>query len=89
VTIERVVWTDQAKDDFRWLHSQDKALARRVAHLVEAITLDPFAGIGKPEPLKFNLRGHWSRRVNREHRLVYRVEGTTLVIVAARYHYTP
>jgi toxin YoeB len=86
MTIERVVWTDQAKDDFRWLHSQDRSLARRVLDLIDAITVTPFTGIGKPEPLTFNLRGHWSRWINREHRLVYRVEGTTLVIVAARYH---
>lgn len=62
-------------------------MALRILELVEAALREPHAGIGKPEPLKHELRGCWSRRIDQEHRLVYRVEGEEVVILAARYHY--
>lgn len=69
-----------------WL-APDRNLLKRINQLIEAIGRDPFAGIGKPEPLKHQLSGYWSRRINEEHRLVCRVEGETLVIVQCRVHY--
>ena len=62
-------------------------MALRILELVEATLREPHAGIGKPEPLKHELRGCWSRRIDQEHRLVYRVEGEEVVFLAARYHY--
>ena len=63
-------------------------MARRLIKLIEATARDPFAGIGKPEPLKHALAGCWSRRIDGEHRLVYRVlDDGTLVVLQARYHY--
>lgn len=62
-------------------------MLKRINQLIEAIGRDPFAGIGKPEPLKHQLSGYWSRRINEKHRLVYRVEGETLVNVQCSYHY--
>lgn len=62
-------------------------MALRILELVEATLREPHAGIGKPEPLKHELRGCWSRRIDQEHRLVYRVEGEEVVFLAARYHH--
>lgn len=65
----------------------DRKTALRVLDLVEAVLRDPFAGIGKPEPLKFTLSGAWSRRVTEEHRLVYLVRADRIDFLQARYHY--
>jgi toxin YoeB len=59
---------------------------RRINQLIQACLRNPFAGIGKPEPLRENLAGYWSRRIDEEHRLVYRLVGELLVILACRYH---
>ncbi|MBL1436432.1 MAG: Txe/YoeB family addiction module toxin [Rhodobacteraceae bacterium] len=66
---------------------QDKVITRKINGLIKEIQRHPFEGTGKPEPLKGNLSGFWSRRINREHRLVYRVKGNTLEIAQCRYHY--
>ena len=65
----------------------DRATALRVLQLVEDVLRDPFHGIGKPEPLKYELAGAWSRRITQEHRLVYRVSAQRIDFVQARYHY--
>ena len=65
----------------------DRRVALRIFDLVEAIVRQPFAGIGKPEPLKYILAGCWSRRITQEHRLVYRVSGKYVYFLQARYHY--
>jgi len=65
----------------------DRKLALRTLQLVEAVLADPFAGIGKPEPLKHDLAGCWSRRITQEHRIVYRVTPDRIYILQARYHY--
>lgn len=72
-----------------YLHWQkhDKTIARKVNTLIKECQRRPFEGTGKPEPLKGNLSGFWSRRINREHRLVYRIKGNTLEIAQCRYHY--
>lgn len=74
------------KDLVYWIET-DRNTALRVMDLVDAVIRDPFIGIGKPEPLKNVLAGAWSRRVTREHRLVYRVGESEIVFLQARYHY--
>jgi toxin YoeB len=78
--------------DFAWedyLHWQltDKSMLRRLNALIKEIQRDPFVGIGKPEPLKGNLSGYWSRRIDSEHRIVYKIDASALVIAQCRGHY--
>jgi toxin YoeB len=84
--IERLAWTAAAWDDTLHWQSQDRRQLRRINQLIQACLRDPFAGIGKPEPLRENLAGCWSRRINEEHRLVYQLYGEFLMILACRYH---
>ena len=65
----------------------DKKILKRINDLIKAISRDPFEGVGKPEPLRHGLSGYWSRRINDEHRLVYKVEGEDLLIAMCWYHY--
>ena len=69
-----------------WVRT-DRKIALRVIELVEAVIRDPFQGVGKPEPLKHELAGCWSRRISPEHRLVYRISGARVDFLQARYHY--
>ena len=83
----RLVFEDQGWEDYRsWRRADRKTLAR-INKLIEDVRRDPFAGIGKPEPLKHELTGAWSRRIDDEHRLVYLVTEAEIIILAARYHY--
>ena len=75
------------REDLAWWVRHDRAVALRVLELVEAVLADPFAGIGKPEPLRFYLRGCWSRRITQEHRLVYLVRDDRVDFLQGRYHY--
>lgn len=75
------------REDLAWFIKNDRKAALKVLELVEGIIADPFAGIGKPEQLRFELTGCWSRRVTREHRLVYRVASDRIDFLQARYHY--
>jgi toxin YoeB len=84
---ERLAWTAAAWEDYLYWHGQDRKQLRRINQLIQACLRDPFVGIGKPEPLRENLSDRWLRRIDDEHRLVYRLEGGTLVILACRYHY--
>jgi toxin YoeB len=82
-----VHWTSQAERDRRhWRHGDRRILAK-IERRVEDILEHPFAGIGKPEPLRYEWSGYWSRRITGEHRLVYRVEGSTVFIAQCRFHY--
>lgn len=76
-----------ALEDLRVWVTTDRRKARRILELIEHCLRDPFKGPGKPEPLRHVLGGCWSRRIDREHRLVYRVEADRLIILACRYHY--
>jgi toxin YoeB len=76
-----------AWDDFLYWLATDRKTARRITRLIDEIQRDPFTGIGKPEPLKGELSGYWSRRVDDEHRLVYRADDNEIKILKARYHY--
>lgn len=81
------VWADEAWQDYLWWKAKDPQVHKRINRLVEAIAKDPFRGIGKPEPLKHEWTGYWSRRVTEEHRLVYKVAQGRMFIVACRYYY--
>lgn len=76
-----------AFDTFNEWSKTDKKIAKRLLNLIKDIQRNPFEGIGKPEPLKHHLSGYWSRRINKEHRIVYRVENDTIIIVSCKYHY--
>ena len=84
----KLCFTASAWEDYVWFQQHDRKLLKRVNQLIQDVLRSPFEGIGKPEPLKGNLSGHWSRRINDEHRLVYRAEAGQVVVVACRYHYT-
>ena len=86
--LSRLVWTLAAWEDYEYWQGQDRKTLKRINALIRDCLRHPFEGIGKPEPLKENLAGCWSRRIDDVHRLVYRAEEQTLVIVACRYHYT-
>lgn len=74
-------------EDFLFWLANDRKVARRIVRLTAEIQRDPATGIGKPEPLKGELSGYWSRRIDDEHRLVYRADATEVKILKARYHY--
>ncbi|MFN8089293.1 MAG: Txe/YoeB family addiction module toxin [Mycobacterium sp.] len=76
-----------AWEDFLFWLASDRKTARRITRLIAEIQRDPFAGIGKPEPLKGELSGYWSRRIDDEHRLVYRADDHQVKLLKARYHY--
>ena len=81
------IFADQAWDDYLHWQTQDKKMVKRIHDLIKDIERSPFDGIGKPEPLKHSLAGFWSRRINDEHRLVYKVEVGTLLLAQMRFHY--
>ena len=76
-------------EDYLCWQQTDRAMLRKINQLIRDIQREPFAGIGKPEPLRFGFSGGWSRRITDEHRLVYGIEQNTLVILQCRYHYEP
>jgi len=76
-----------AFDDLAWWIQQDRKKALRIVDLIKEIQRDPFKGIGKPEPLRHELKGCWSRRIDQEHRLVYQVLENKIRVLACRYHY--
>ena len=80
-------FSDNAWDDYLYWQKQDKKILKRINELIKEIKRDPFKGKGEPEPLKYNWSGFWSRRINREHRLVYAVEDGEILIAQCRYHY--
>lgn len=83
----RIVYTKQATEDKIYWEKHDKKILQRIDELVNDIQRQPFSGIGKPEPLRFNKTGYWSRRITREHRLVYKIHDDVLYIAQCRYHY--
>ncbi len=76
-----------AFEDLAWWIEQDRNKALRIINLIKDVQRDPFRGIGKPEPLKHELKGCWSRRIDREHRIIYQVTEEKIRILACRYHY--
>ena len=82
-----IVFTDVGWEDYQHWVSTDKAMVKRINKLIAEVRRTPFKGIGKPEALKHQLSGYWSRRITEEHRLVYAVEENQIVVIAARHHY--
>ena len=83
----KIQFTQEAWKDFEWFLDKDKRMVRRIRELLKDIFRHPEEGIGKPERLKFQLAGCWSRRISKEHRLVYKVEKNCITIISCRYHY--
>jgi toxin YoeB len=83
----KIVFAEQAWEDYLFWQQNDKQLLKRINTLIQAIQRAPFEGIGKPEPLRHGLAGYWSRRINDEHRIVYKVVADELRIAQLRYHY--
>ena len=83
----KLIFADEAWEDYLFWQKQDKRMVERINKLIAEVKREPFSGIGKPEPLKHALAGCWSRRINDEHRMVYRVEGDSLLLAQLRYHY--
>jgi len=83
----KLLFADEAWEDYLYWQKKDKRMVERINKLIRETQRNPFAGIGKPEPLKHALAGFWSRRITDEHRMVYRVEGKTLMIAQLRFHY--
>ncbi len=80
-------FTPESWEDYLYWQKIDKKIVKRINDLIKEIQRNPFEGIGKPEQLKHQLQGCWSRRINQEHRLVYKVNGTIIQIIACRFHY--
>jgi toxin YoeB len=82
-----ITFSTHAWDDYTTWLKEDRKMLSKINQLIKDIQRTPFEGIGKPEALKYDLAGYWSRRIDREHRLVYKIENDTLIIIACRYHY--
>ena len=83
----KLLFSEQAWEDYQYWLATDKKVAKRINQLIRDTARDPFRGIGKPEPLRHLLKGYWSRRINEEHRMVYRVKDDVLMVAQLRYHY--
>lgn len=83
----KLTFSSRAWEEYLYWQKTDKAMLKRINALIKDTTGDPFEGIGKPEPLKHSLSGYWSRRINDEHRFVYKVSDDQLLIAQLRYHY--
>jgi toxin YoeB len=83
----KLIFSDHAWDDYLFWQKTDKKILRRINTLIKETKRNPFEGLGKPEPLKHALSGYWSRRINDEHRFVYKVIGDSIHIAQLRYHY--
>ena len=83
----KLIFADQAWEDYLYWRKQDRRMVDRINKLIRETQREPFAGVGKPEPLKHALSGFWSRRITDEHRIVYRFEDEALLIAQLRFHY--
>jgi len=85
--IENLCWTKEAWSDYVYWQGQDRKTLKRINKVISDVMRSPFEGIGKPEPLKENLSGFWSRRIDDTNRLVYAVDKNLVTIISCRYHY--
>lgn len=83
----KLIFSDHAWEDYIYWQKTDKKILRRINILIKETKRNPFEGVGKPEPLKHALSGYWSRRINDEHRFVYKVSDDSILIAQLRYHY--
>jgi len=82
-----ISFTEQSWLDYNGWEEEDKKIFKKIQRLIKETLRDPYGGIGKPEPLKSNLQGYWSKRVTDEHRFVYKIENNQLIIISCKYHY--
>lgn len=82
-----LLWAKTAWEDYLYWQQTDKKVLKRINSLIQEIARHPFTGIGDPEPLRHNWTGYWSRRIDREHRLVYKIHDGEIYIAQCRYHY--
>jgi toxin YoeB len=82
-----LIFAEQAWEDYLYWQKTDRKVVAKINHLIREIQREPFSGIGKPEPLKHTLAGYWSRRINDEHRIVYKLQDNSVLIAQLRYHY--
>jgi toxin YoeB len=82
-----LIFSDKAWEEYMYWQNTDKQILKKINQLIKDIKREPFEGIGKPEPLKYELSGFWSRRISDEHRLVYEVSDNYIAIVSCRFHY--
>ncbi len=83
----KLIFSEHAWEDYLYWQRTDRKILQRINTLIKETQRTPFEGIGKPEPLKHGLSGYWSRRINDEHRFVYKIEADSLVLAQLRYHY--
>jgi toxin YoeB len=83
----KLIFSENAWEDYLYWQNTDKKKLKRVNNLIKDIQRNKYEGIGKPEPLKHSLFGYWSRRINSEHRIVYKIENSAVLIAQLRYHY--
>jgi len=83
-----IEFTKQADEDFAYFkETGNKQIVKKIRELLESVSIDPYRGIGQPEPLKYSLSGTWSRRINREHRMIYEVQSEKAYILSLKGHY--
>ncbi len=82
-----ISFTTKSWEDYNLWEKENKKVFKKLQRLIKETLRNPFDGIGKPEPLKNNLSGYWSKRINDEHRLVYKIEENQLIIISCKYHY--
>lgn len=83
----KLIFVDEPWEDYLYWQKTDKKVLKKINELIKEIARNPHKGTGKPEPLKFKYQGYWSRRINHEHRLIYRVVGEVIWIAKCRHHY--
>ena len=84
----KIIWSEKSWNDYLYWQSTDKKMLKKVNQLIKDIQRNPFEGIGKPEPLKYQFNGFWSRRISDEHRLVYEISENSIAIASCRFHYS-
>ncbi len=82
-----ISFTEEAWNDYEFWINTDKKMIKKINTILKNIKRNPFSGIGKPEPLRHELQGYWSRRINLEHRLVYKFENNEILVLSCRFHY--
>ncbi|MFC2161209.1 Txe/YoeB family addiction module toxin [Acidobacteriota bacterium] len=83
----KIIFSSQSWEDYLYWQKTDQIILKRINSLIKEISRNPFLGKGKPEPLKYALAGYWSRRINEEHRIIYKIKGDAILIAQIRYHY--
>ena len=83
----KLIFSERAWEDYLYWQQTDRKLVARIHQLIRDIQREPFSGIGKPEPLRHAYEGYWSRRINDEHRIVYKIKDDSILIAQLRYHY--